>query len=293
MRKDGPMKNLWHRLAVVAGVLLVGAVAAAIATPAIADGFGKAELSLAADVDHLAVTPGWCTSQSFQLQFGNIGDKAVYADAFLDAPAELVLSRRLVSSYLPGGYTLKVAIVVTVPIGTPPGDYTIAVRAGTRNLSVPVSVAAPPANDTGNLARFVQVTASSEKPPVYPACGAFDGDRDSTHWASTTGWNDNTKGVFPDWLQVTFDKPETVGRVDLYTLDSKKYPANKYGLKDWDVEVQVGGTWQTVAQVRNNTAGLVSSTFPAVTADALRLVTLASNEGPTYSRVVELEAYPF
>ncbi len=53
----------------------------------------------------------------------------------------------------------------------------------------------------------------------------------------------------------------------------------------------VGGTWQTVAEVRGNVAGLTSSTFTPVTATAVRIRTLASNEGPTYSRVVELEVY--
>ena len=57
------------------------------------------------------------------------------------------------------------------------------------------------------------------------------------------------------------------------------------------MELQVGGVWQTVAQVRGNLLGEVSSTFPAQTASALRVVTLGSNEGVTYSRVVELEAY--
>jgi hypothetical protein len=46
-----------------------------------------------------------------------------------------------------------------------------------------------------------------------------------------------------------------------------------------------------VARLRGDLAGLVSSSFAPVTATALRVVTLASNEGRTYSRVVELEAY--
>ncbi len=154
-----------------------------------------------------------------------------------------------------------------------------------------MQVGEPPTDNSGNLARFVPVSASSEHLPVYPACGAVDGDRDSEHWAKTTGWNDATKGNFPDWLQVTFDQPQTVGRVDLYTLDSKQYPAAKYGLKDWDVQAKVGDAWQTVAEVRNNVAGLKSSTFTPVTATAVRILALASNEGPTYSRVVELEVY--
>ncbi|GAB3945499.1 hypothetical protein GCM10027614_37400 [Micromonospora vulcania] len=216
----------------------------------------------------------------------------MYADAFLEVSAPLQLSRNLVSSYLPAGYTLKVPITVTAPRDTPPGRYAVTVRSGERRLSVPVEVVPGPVDTTGNLARYVPVTASSENLPLYPACGAVDGDRDSNHWATTTGWNDANKGSFPDWLQVTFDRPETVGRVDLYTLDSTKYPAARYGLRDWDVQVRVGESWQTVAQVRGNVAGLVSSTFTPVTATAFRILTLASNETAGYSRVVELGRTP-
>jgi hypothetical protein len=34
--------------------------------------------------------------------------------------------------------------------------------------------------------------------------------------------------------------------VELYTLDSIKYPAATNGLRDWDVQVQTGGARQTV-----------------------------------------------
>ncbi len=284
---------LRHRgLVLLAAVVLLLTLGSA--APAVAAGGGKApqqQLTLGSDVDHVEVQPVPCVVQGFQLLFGNAGGSAVYADAFIDAPAPLTVSRSLVSSYLPAGYTLKVKIGVSAPRSTPPGAYTITVHAGDQQMSLPVQVEPAPVNDTGNLVRYMPVSASSENLPTYPACGAVDGDRDSTHWASTTGWNDATKGSFPDWLQVTFDQPVEVGRVDLYTLDSVKYPAARYGLSAWDVELQVDGAWQTVAQVRDNTVGEVSSVFAAQTATALRVVTLASNEGVTYSRIVELEAY--
>ncbi|MFI5729884.1 discoidin domain-containing protein [Kribbella sp. NPDC051587] len=271
------------RAIVVLAAMVLGAV-----VPGSVD---RQSLTLATDVAQVAVTPVPCSTSGFELRFGNSGKTAVYADAFLDAGTSLTLSRKLVSSYLPPGYTLKVPISVNAPRGTAPGSYSIVVKAGSQKLTLPVQVGEPPTDTTGNLARYVPVTASSEHLPVYPACGAVDGDRDSEHWAKTTGWNDATKGTFPDWLQVAFDQPQSVGRVDLYTLNSKQYPAAGYGLKDWDVQAQVGATWQTVAEVRGNTAGLKSSTFTPVTATAIRIRTLASNEGPTYSRIVELEAY--
>ncbi|WP_433011556.1 discoidin domain-containing protein [Kribbella sp. CA-294648] len=272
---------------------LIVAVVAGIATtgPAVAERAVQRGLTLSADVAQVAVTAVPCAKQGFELRFGNTGKTAVYADAFLDAPAPLTLSRRLVSSYLPPGYTLKVPIAVNAPRGTAPGRYSITVKAGDQTLTLPVDVGEAPVDTTGNLARYVPVSASTEHLPNYPACGAVDGDRDSEHWGKTTGWNDSTRGHFPDWFQVTFDQPQTVGRVDLYTLNSKQYPSAKYGLKDWDIQALVNGTWQPITQVRNNTAPLVSSTFPPVTASAIRVLTLASNEGLTYSRIVELEMY--
>lgn len=250
-------------------------------------------LSIGSDVDQLEVIPLPCSKQSFQLQFTNTSSEAVYADAFLTAPAPLKVSRQVVTSYLPAGYQLKLPITVTAPAGTTPGQYIVDLRAGNDRHSITVSVVEPPANPSGNLAVSAVVTASTENLPTYPACGAADGDRDSAHWASTTGWNDATKGTYPDWLRLDLAAPATVGKVDLYTLDSTRYPAAAYGLRDWDVQVlSSSGQWQTVASVRGNTAGMVSSTFPPVSTSAVRILTLEDNEpGLTYSRIVEVEIF--
>ena len=50
---------------------------------------GAAGITLGSDVDHVTVDPIPCATQGFQLQFGNAGSSAVYADAFVDAPAPL------------------------------------------------------------------------------------------------------------------------------------------------------------------------------------------------------------
>jgi hypothetical protein len=51
-----------------------------------------------------------------------------------------------------------------------------------------------------------------------------------------------------------------------------------------------GDRWETVAEVRGNTTGHVSSTFEPVTTEAVRILIRSSNDA-TYSRVVELEIY--
>ena len=142
----------------------------------------------------------------------------------------------------------------------------------------------------GDLAAGEQATASSTH-GNFAVCGAVDGDKDSEHWDTLTGWNDGTRAVFPDTYDVALAEPTTIDRVQLYTLDSVKYPAATNGLRDWDVQVRAGsGAWMTVASVRGNTAGHVTSTFTPTQADAVRILALAGN-GNTYSRIVELEVY--
>jgi hypothetical protein len=157
-------------------------------------------------------------------------------------------------------------------------------------VNVPVTVEPLPPKGAGdNLALGEQATASSTH-GNFTLCGAVDGDKDSEHWDTLTGWNDGTRAVFPDTYDVALSTPAIVNRVELYTLDSAKYPARVNGLRDWDVQVKTGTTWHTVAQVRGNTVGHVTSTFTPVQTDAVRILCLDGNDH-TYSRIVELEIY--
>ncbi|WP_326565469.1 discoidin domain-containing protein [Amycolatopsis rhabdoformis] len=140
-----------------------------------------------------------------------------------------------------------------------------------------------------NLLLGEQATPSSTNGSFSP-CGAVDGDSNGDHWSTTTGWNDGTKSAFPDTYAVALPTPTTLARTVTTTLDSTKYPAPKYGLRDFDVQAQVSGAWVTVASIRGNTAGSVTSTFPPVQASAVQIVALDSNDH-AYSRLVELAAY--
>src|SRR5690606_9761873 len=93
-------------------------------------------------------------------------------------------------------------------------------------------------------------------------CGGVDGNTDSGQWGDS-GTHDATSGVFPDHYGVQLDAALPVGRVELYTLDSAKYPAAVMGVRDVDVQARVAGEWQTVAGVRGNEVGHLSFTFPA------------------------------
>ncbi len=76
-------------------------------------------------------------------------------------------------------------------------------------------------------------------------------------------WNDNTLGSFPDSLTATWDHPITLRRAVVYRPDSADFPASGYGLRDYDVQALVAGQGQTLAAVRGNTIGKITSSLDA------------------------------
>jgi hypothetical protein len=243
--------------------------------------------------EQLSVVGLPCFPGMLNLTMTNTGSQDRYADLTLDPTGPLQLSRTLFSSWLPAldpDQPVSAPVEVRVPRDAKPGSYKIGVEVDRQRVTVPVTVnPLPPKGPGDNLALGEQATASSTH-GNFTLCGAVDGDKDSEHWDTLTGWNDGTRAAFPDTYDVALSTPATINRVELYTLDSTKYPARVNGLRDWDVQVKVGDTWQTVDQVRGNTVGHVTSTFAPVQADAVRILCLDGNDH-TYSRIVELEVY--
>lgn len=143
---------------------------------------------------------------------------------------------------------------------------------------------------TDDFVRLATMTASSTFPPSSPTY-LNDGDTDPEHWGGggAGGWNDNTQGEFPDTVTARWDSPVTFRSIRVHTLDSAAYPAKYWGVRDYDLVVDAGGTDTTVATVRGNTAGVIESTFAAVTTTRLDVVVRGSNSGD-YSRLIEIEA---
>ncbi|SFG47490.1 hypothetical protein SAMN05421678_10699 [Actinopolymorpha cephalotaxi] len=229
----------------------------------------------------------------------NDSSQPTYADVLLTADAPVRTTPDVISSYLPAGYTLHTPVQVSAPLGSADSDAKVTIKAGRTGrgpqISVPVVVKAPPSGPGANLALAASVSASSSH-ANFKACGAIDGNSNSDDWQTATGWNDGTSRVFPDWLAVTFAQAHQVSRVEMNTLNSTRYTAARYGLRDWDVQVWDAGAnggsgdWRTVASVRGNTAGVVNSTFDPVSTTAVRIFVIASNDS-TYSRIVELGVY--
>jgi F5/8 type C domain len=270
--------------------LATAAIAAFALTAGSAAAGRPAPVTLSATPDRLEIFPLPCLTGTIEAAMTNGGDEPVYADAFITAEQPLEASRTMFSSYLPPGYTAVAPIELWAPREAPAGEYELRIESGRAVLDVPVTVLQPPPKGPGDNLAFGEQASASSTHGNFDVCGGVDGNADSEDWDVRTGWNDATRSQFPDTYQVALAGPARVDRVELYTLDSARWPAARYGLRDWDVLMLAGGEWRAVAQVRGNTSGHVTTTFDAVTAEAVRIVALGSNDG-AYSRIVELEVY--
>jgi PKD repeat protein len=133
----------------------------------------------------------------------------------------------------------------------------------------------------------------------YTPAAAIDGSRTAANWSTGGGWNDNTRDAWPDWLEVTFAGPRSIGEVRVVTLKNDfntpqeptpDMPATLYGLLDFDVQYWNGSAWVTLpgGQVRGNDRVLRSISFQHITTTKIRIFVLNAREH--FSRVVEVEA---
>jgi hypothetical protein len=151
-------------------------------------------------------------------------------------------------------------------------------------------------NALGSLASASSVYANRS----YPASGAFDGNVAGAFWEQGGGWNDDTRDLWPDWLQVDFAGSRTINEVRVYTLQNDfnspvppnaATDASAYGLIDYDVQFWDGSEWQTVpgGQVRGNTRAMKVVSGLNITTTKMRVFVTGARAH--YSRVVEFEAY--
>jgi hypothetical protein len=229
---------------------------------------------LAVDPQPLPLVTGQCNARSLSVRMANTSGQPVYADAELSAPGALHLQRGLVSTWLPPGHTSTTPVRVSAATGTPPGAYLVTVTSGDQRAEVPVTVTAPPP-DAPLERRASRVTATSFR-AMNPVCAGADGDL-ATYWA------DATNRSWPDRYQLDWGTEIVPGRIEVHTV-----PADRGGLRDWDVQVWAGDAWQTVGRVRGNTATSRTSTFTPRPTRAIRIVTLAGNGVNDQSRITEV-----
>ncbi len=137
----------------------------------------------------------------------------------------------------------------------------------------------------------------------YVPQGAIDGDILGRGWEQGGGWNDATRGVWPDWLQIDFNGEKEINEIRVYTLQNDfRNPvpptettlADLYGLIDFNIEYWDGGQWVTVGgpggvgEIRNNDKAMRTINFPPLATTKIRIFVL--NGRVHFSRIVEVEA---
>ena len=133
----------------------------------------------------------------------------------------------------------------------------------------------------------------------YQPQNAIDGDNTGLNWERGGGWNDATRDVWPDSLQVEFAGAKPIHEIRVYTLqDSFTQPrvpdenmtAKLYGILDFDVQYWDGNAWVTVpgGHVTGNDRVMRVFSFSEVTTTMIRVV--VTNAREHFSRIVEVEA---
>ena len=137
----------------------------------------------------------------------------------------------------------------------------------------------------------------------YSPAGAIDGDRIGAGWESGGGWNDGTRDVYDDWLEVAFSGAKRIRQVNVVTLqDNFKQPvepgpgvtASLYGLLDYEVQYLDGNSnWVTLpgGNITGNTLALRTITLlPVDEVTTTKIRVLVHNARSSFSRIVEVEA---
>ncbi len=144
-------------------------------------------------------------------------------------------------------------------------------------------------------------TTNNASSGSYPAAAAINGDRTGAGWgAGTGGWNDATRGVYPDWLQVDFNGSQTLNLIRVYTLQDSFFApvepsplmtATYYGLRDFEVQYWDGAAWATVpgGSVSGNNLVMRSFAFASITTPRIRV--FVGDARNNFSRIVEVEAF--
>jgi hypothetical protein len=143
-------------------------------------------------------------------------------------------------------------------------------------------------------------SAPTEYSSAFPVAAANNGDRKGLNWGSGGGWNDNTNGVYPDFLQIDFNGTKTIDEVDVFTIqDNFSSPSEptladifgQYGVTSFDIQYWNGSAWVTVpgGSVTGNNKVWTQVSFSAITTDKIRVQVNNSLAG--YSRLVEVEAF--
>jgi hypothetical protein len=128
-----------------------------------------------------------------------------------------------------------------------------------------------------------------------------NGDILGSRWGNEGGgWNDDTLGVFPDWVQIEFNESKTINEIDVFTIqDSFGNPNeptasmtfSQYGIVDFTVQYWDGSAWVTVinGDVTGNNYVWRQFSFSPVVTSKFKVTINKAIDG--FSRIIEVEAW--
>lgn len=168
------------------------------------------------------------------------------------------------------------------------------------NFTVTAPVSCVPANLALATAGATATASSTYSSGGYPASSAIDGEHRGLNWGTNGGWNDGTRGEYPDWLEVNFGGSQTIDEIRVYTVQNdfrnpvepdENTPADVYGLLDFEVQYWDGSNWVTVpdGSVTGNDKAMRVFGFPGITTTKIRV--LVNNSRNNFSRITEVEAF--
>lgn len=175
-----------------------------------------------------------------------------------------------------------------------------------------------------------RVSAFNEE-PEHPASTLIDGITSSAGWDQGGGWQAPLTKSFGgrqsartvrdeeerNWVIIELAQPVTVNEVKIYTIDSEKYPAKDFGVRDVLVQYELKTAsneyiWANVKRpgkgigdqddtIRGNVSGVINVRFEPVYTQKIRLLIFSTNdmaraEGGSKSlegviRLTEIEVY--
>ena len=145
----------------------------------------------------------------------------------------------------------------------------------------------------------VATASSTATGSGFSTTGAINGNNRGPWGNSLEGWNDNTPGVVPDWIQVDFAGSKTIDEIGVFGLHDNYTQENTptdtqtftlYGLIAFNVEYWNGSAWTMIpgGSVTGNNKVWRKFTFSPITTSKIRVTIIAVPD--SWSRVVEIQA---
>jgi hypothetical protein len=162
-----------------------------------------------------------------------------------------------------------------------------------------LAVACTPSNVALASNGSTAVASSTYGSRNYSPGGAIDGEHKGLNWENGGGWNDATRDVYPDSLEVDFAATNTINQIRVYTVQNDfnnpvepdaNTPADYYGILDFDVQYWNGAGWLTIpgGSVTGNDKAMRVFSFPDLATTKIRVV--INNARNHFSRITEIEA---